>query len=256
MSYQLMGWAAEQQTGSITRKAVLMALANAANHHTGRCYPSVAKLCEETEGKPTAVKDALAALAEQGLIKRTRRRRRDGSLGTYEYTFPHVEEAADLEPGDGPLETADGSGLEPGDGSLNQEDLNQEATANAVAERDDLLSRPASVDRKATTAKERDDARAILRLWNDHAEQRLSNPDWFKTIIMRIREHPELSVQEHGEIIQRALADPWWKGKPSPAVLYGNGRVFEQALQAPPQAPAQRAHDIAQAEIDRLRRAS
>ena len=113
-----MAWAAEQRTGSGTRKAVLMALANVANHHSGECHPSVARLCEETEFGRTTVKEALTALVEQGLVTRQRRRRADGSLGTYTYTFPHVERADDLEPGDDP---SPGSGGDP----LNQEVLNQ-----------------------------------------------------------------------------------------------------------------------------------
>lgn len=101
MSVQLIAWALEQKTGSITRKAVLVALANASNHHTGKCCPSVKRICREIEAGPTAVKNALAQLAEQGLISRERRRRQDGALGTYEYTFPHVKPASDLETPDG-----------------------------------------------------------------------------------------------------------------------------------------------------------
>lgn len=84
-----MAWAAEQATGSPTRKAVLMALANAANHHTGSCHPSIERLAEETEFSPSAVKRALSELAAAGHITRKRRRRGDGSLGTYTYEFPH-----------------------------------------------------------------------------------------------------------------------------------------------------------------------
>lgn len=82
-----MAWATEQKTGSPTRKAVLLALANAANHHTGHCHPSVDRLCEETELGQTAVKNALSALVKDGFVSRQRKRRQDGSLGTYEYTL-------------------------------------------------------------------------------------------------------------------------------------------------------------------------
>lgn len=85
MSFQLMAWASEQRTGSPTRKAVLLALANAANHHTGRCHPSIERICDETELGRTAVKTALKDLADAGIIDRERARRKDGSLGTYEY---------------------------------------------------------------------------------------------------------------------------------------------------------------------------
>ena len=88
MSYQLMAWASAQTTGSPTRKAVLLALANRANHEDGLCYPSVELLAAETELSERAVRQALTDLAESGLISRTRRRRADGSLGVYDYYFP------------------------------------------------------------------------------------------------------------------------------------------------------------------------
>ena len=114
MSFQLMAWASEQRTGSPSRKAVLMALANAANHHSGKCHPSVARIAEETELSEPTVKRALADLAGAELIARKRRRRQDGSLGTYEYTFPprdHGEPPTDH--GD-PLTRDHGDPAEPG----------------------------------------------------------------------------------------------------------------------------------------------
>lgn len=93
MSYQLMAWAAQQTTGSATRKAVLLALANRANHDTGRCDPSVERICEETELAERSVRQALADLADTGLIQRERKRRADGSLGTYRYSFPLADPA-------------------------------------------------------------------------------------------------------------------------------------------------------------------
>lgn len=87
MSYQLMAWAAEQKTGSPTRKSVLLALANAANHHTGRCHPRIERLAEETECSEKTVRRALLDLVAAGLISRTRSRRQDGTLGTYQYTL-------------------------------------------------------------------------------------------------------------------------------------------------------------------------
>jgi hypothetical protein len=84
----MMAWASAQKTGSPTRKAVLLALANRVNHDTGQCNPSIEAICAETEYGPTAVKKALADLVEAGFIERKRNRRGDGSLGTYTYTFP------------------------------------------------------------------------------------------------------------------------------------------------------------------------
>jgi DNA-binding transcriptional ArsR family regulator len=91
VSVELMGWAYRQTVGSPTRKAVLVAVADAANGHTGKCCPSVEHLAEMTELDESTVRRALVRLVEDGYLARTRRRRPDGSLGVYDYTFPHTE---------------------------------------------------------------------------------------------------------------------------------------------------------------------
>lgn len=90
-----MAWASQQKTGSPTKKAVLLALANRANHDTGDCHPSVDTIAEETELGTATVKRALKDLADDGFVVRTRRRRKDGSLGTYSYEFATGSERAD-----------------------------------------------------------------------------------------------------------------------------------------------------------------
>lgn len=89
MSFQLMAWAVEQRTGSPVRKAVLLHLANCANHQTGDCHPSVEHLADETELGPRTVRRALKELEAAGYIGRERERLADGTLGGYTYTFPH-----------------------------------------------------------------------------------------------------------------------------------------------------------------------
>ncbi len=90
MSVQLIAWAYEQQVGSATEKTVLLALANAANHHTNQCNPRIDRLALETELGESTVRKALCSLADKGFIERERPRRGDGSLGVYRYTFPHL----------------------------------------------------------------------------------------------------------------------------------------------------------------------
>lgn len=90
MSVQLLSWAYEQRLGSPTEKAVLLSLANASNHHTGRCDPSVLRIAHETELGESTVRKALCSLEEKGLISRDRKRRSDGTLGTYSFVFPHL----------------------------------------------------------------------------------------------------------------------------------------------------------------------
>lgn len=91
MSVQAITWAYDQQTGSLARKAVLLALANCHNHHTGLCCPKVDTLAAEVEASEKTVRRALADLEELGMIERERERRSDGTLKTYTYRFPPLD---------------------------------------------------------------------------------------------------------------------------------------------------------------------
>jgi hypothetical protein len=86
------------------------------------------------------------------------------------------------------------------------------------------------VGKKKVTAAESELAVAVLAAWNERTGQSLGSREWLAKIVMRHREHPKLSVDEHSAVIASALADPWWTGAPSPAVVYGNGAVFETSL--------------------------
>ena len=88
MSIQLVSWALETPTGSVSRKVVLIALANATNHHTGLCCPSLKRLSAETDLSVSTVQRAIDGLIEMGLVAKSERRRRNGSLTSNEYTFP------------------------------------------------------------------------------------------------------------------------------------------------------------------------
>lgn len=250
MSFQLMAWAAKQRTGSTTRKAVLMALANAANHHTGRCDPSIEVICQEVEAGPTAVKNALAALAQDGFVERERRRREDGSLGTYRYTFPHLEtrdgqpQPAD-DPGSPEITTDARRLAEP---RTDLQELNQETNMNV----------PASVARQPVTISEARQSADILAYWNEATGQTLRAATWHAKIIARLREHPELSVGNHRKIIAATLAGPkWWDGEATPSIVYGNDAQFERCIataRAAQASPAESAFDIAARAIEEERR--
>jgi len=70
MSHQAVTWAVAQTTGTITRKAVLMGLANCHNHHTGRCFPLISRLAKELDCSERTVNRALADLEGFGFIER------------------------------------------------------------------------------------------------------------------------------------------------------------------------------------------
>lgn len=74
-------------------------------------------------------------------------------------------------------------------------------------------------------------AGAVLALWNERTRQRLASREWLAKVVMRIREHPELDLDDHERIIEAALSDPWWSGAPSISVVYGNATQFERSME-------------------------
>jgi DNA-binding transcriptional ArsR family regulator len=232
MSFQLMAWAVKQTVGSGPEKAVLLALSNAANHHTGRCCPSIPRLAEETEFSEPTVKRALRALAEKGIITRERQRRGDGSMGVYDYGFPLALSEPTRDHSDPPTtDQTDPLTTDQSDLAEPRRTLNQEESQGTPASPPPIVTRRGwKVDRQIVTATEDDFARAILAEWNRETGQALHSKDWLAKIVLRIREHPELTLDEHEHVIIANLAAPWWKGHPTPSVIYGNGAQFERAL--------------------------
>ncbi len=80
----------DQQGLTHTEKFVLVALSNAANHHTGQCNPRIDRLARETALGESTVRKALCGLTDKGFIRRERPRRADGTKGVYFYSFPHL----------------------------------------------------------------------------------------------------------------------------------------------------------------------
>lgn len=91
-------------------------------------------------------------------------------------------------------------------------------------------NRPVTVDRRTVKDDEYGNAVEILDEFNRLAGTRYASRDYVAKIIMRLREHPSLTVADHARVIAHALADPWWKGQPSPSVVYGNASLFERAV--------------------------
>lgn len=233
MSLQALGYAMSCRPGSPTKKLVLLALADCHNGQTGRCDPGIEYLSELTELGDRAIRTALAELVEMRIIGRTRKRDGHGHLGTYSYTFPLPAHSSSTAP-------ATDAGTPPARGAAqNQEEVlepGSESVANApdsqaVVPVVPLVPGPKTVDRKPTTPDERTFAWAILREWNQCFGQDLRSHDWVAKIIMRIREYPEATLADHTLIIETAKAHPWWKGPPTPSVVYGNGAQFERSIQ-------------------------
>lgn len=68
MSIHALSWALSQETGSSTRKAVLLALADRYNEDESAAWPSIAWIARVTEVHPRTVRRAIRELEELGLV--------------------------------------------------------------------------------------------------------------------------------------------------------------------------------------------
>lgn len=73
MSFKHMAWAMEVRVGDPLAKLLLVALADRADKETGQCWPSLSRLCEDTEMSKASVTRRLFYLEQRGFIHRTQR---------------------------------------------------------------------------------------------------------------------------------------------------------------------------------------
>jgi hypothetical protein len=97
---------------------------------------------------------------------------------------------------------------------------------------------PKTVNGKRVTRDEVASATSILDSFNEVSGRRFAGKEWLAKIVLRLREHPELALRRHREIIREQFEHPWWTGDPTPSVVYGNGAVFDRALNGVRGAPA------------------
>lgn len=226
MSTHHVAWAMDQTTGSPSRKAVLVALAEYANGTTGKCFPHVATIAKRTELSEATVKRALFDLALDGYFTRTRDRRPDGTQGGYHYQLPLVRVEAVTTSDPGVTVTPDpGITVTPHEPGTSLEPIPPVSPP---------VRKSWSVDRQRVTQVEEDLARQVLGSWNELTGQSLSATDHLGKIVMRLREHPDrMTVNDHHVMILALLGGPkWWEGAPSLSMIYGNAAQFERQIEA------------------------
>lgn len=89
MSIAALDWAFKQHIKSPGQKLVLVALANFCNE-SGHCFPSYKTVGEISGQSERTVMRHMSSLEDAGIVSRERRRRKDGSLSTYNIVL-HLE---------------------------------------------------------------------------------------------------------------------------------------------------------------------
>jgi hypothetical protein len=86
MSLRALTWAWEQELTNPSEKLVLLAIADHANDD-GMCWPSMSHVAERCLLSTRQIQRITEQLVHYGLVTRERRKRPDGTLGTYTYTL-------------------------------------------------------------------------------------------------------------------------------------------------------------------------
>lgn len=229
-----MSWVLEHSEEKLGRRLVLLVLADRAHEDGGGAWPSVENIAAAARLSKRQTHSCLRALEESGAIER------EGKSHTGTTIYRVIMESrggAEFAPSEdrgcdfvqeGVQSTASGSAETAPEPSL--EPSLEPSTTGGLQIREPHLALPTMVNRVKVGPKEGWLAREVLWQWNEQTGQRLASQDWLAKIIMRIREHPELTLPDHAHIIRHTLADPWWKGVASPSVIYGNGAQFEKSL--------------------------
>jgi hypothetical protein len=231
MSVHVTSWALRHSKSRLGDRLVLLVLADHAKDDGTYAWPSVPTIATQSNLSDRQVQRCLQNLVELGEIELQGK----SKSGTHIYAvagFIAHERGDNLSPPAEPLGvTSTTEGVTPMSPDLSVVQPSVEITPHKPPT--ELATAKAwKVDRVPVSFEDDQMARAVLAEWNELTEQRLTSKDWLAKIVMRVREHPDLSILDHGRVIRAALADPWWKGPASPSVVYGNGATFERALVA------------------------
>lgn len=243
------------ENASLTMGARMTLMCLASFAWKGDPFPGQERLGKMLGVTDRTVRDYLSELQREGYLKVSRRGR--GRTNVYRIvqtaylrSSPEDSSAQDAPTPDDDRNPA--SALDRNPASAPMKKTKDEEDEGKHTARAMTVIPTLTVDRKRATHGEMSLAQGVLREWNEQTGQSLSADGWLRKIIMRCREHPELTPDDHAHLIAKTLAFPWWKGAPTPSVIYGNDTVFDRALIGASQQQASVA-DIAQAEIDRLR---
>lgn len=255
MSVEASSWAIRQRDLTPGGKLLLLVLANAAGSD-GITFVGRATQAERCCCRPETVTENIKRLEVAGLVARVGRRRENGSR-TSDYTIlaPQAEDRGEM------ADASEDEYPEPVV-SLARGQLARGQVRKPNRQR---LGKPPSQVRKTGGPEQTEDpsvrlegvggkeegaqldlsggepngngggpealARLVLAVWNEETGQALRARGHVDLIARRVRENPRLRVEHHRLVIRRNLADPWWKGAPTPRVLYAKADLFESMVE-------------------------
>lgn len=191
------------------------------------CYPGQDKLYTEVPCSPRGLRNFLSELQKAGLVEVIRR----GLGRTNVYILHDIDNlfrparGSDPERNDVPPGSARGADQEGHEVPVPVTKTQRKKTQGNKSRY------PRTIGDRRVTATEGEMALSILEHWNAAACQSLSAQSFLEKILRRMREHPELSLDDHRRIIERILSgERWWSGTPDPRIIYGSDAQFESCM--------------------------
>lgn len=218
MAGKVVGWAFEQSRErglSPTQRFVLVAYGDNASEGEGKCWPDKEEIIEKTGYSQATVYRAIKELEAAELLTSTTDSKGRPCVYLSVPWFSHSEK--------------DDSQSEKKDSHSEKGTNTSEPSRNRHKRR-----RPKKeVGRKVVTEDEFALAAAVVLQFNSSAGTALSVDAHLTSIICRIRERPGYTEVHHRKIIEAVFAgEHWWKGAPTPKIIYGNPAIFEQSIES------------------------
>ncbi|HTU13691.1 MAG TPA: helix-turn-helix domain-containing protein [Solirubrobacterales bacterium] len=245
MSNAAQAWAWKQKTGHSTRKSILIALADHADH-LGRCWPGHDGIAEKVECDRRTVIRHIRQLERDGFLTVTRRRSEKGRQISNLYELRMTDWHPDVQ-GDAssrvtpaappPGDTGDRSRVtrstEPGDtGVIPEGDTDVTGTVKGTTKEPSVEPAPAP----STPTVHDDDrsrlARTLLQAFNSENGSMFQPGAYLLRIIDCVRSQPRLSEGEHLAVVAWSMRNPWWRDSvPHPGVIWGSTAQYERQVE-------------------------
>lgn len=251
MSVKAMTWAWERDIPE-GEKMVLLALADHADDR-GVCWPGQERIAGKVGCSGRTVARRLESLERAGLISRTARwgdKGRTSDLITLSLLADYPTERlpdklTTSHPCQGNRKNPSTPSVEDASHSSGNPSSDGSPDSDGKVGAGDPSTPAVTIDGKSLSDSEWARACAIVDEFNRLAGssyaligERGDATDSLKRIVMRLRENPEVDLDEHLAILGRVFADPWWEPetRPRPSFVYGP-RAFPRALSGGPRKP-------------------
>ena len=244
MSIHCLSHVMKHSEAQLGARLVLFVLAEHAHDDGSESYPSVETLVERSRLSRRSVQHALRRLEADGMITA------DGLGPRRTAKWRVVMGGADIAPPQdlqGELDDTGGRTSRPVGGeaaspepSFNPPEPSESPSPTIpremLADGRSLLRAKRKVERRLVTEDEMWIAAAALAAYNRAAQSDFGLGANLTSIVMRIRERPSWDAAKHVRLVQSAWRVRWWerrngKRRPTPQVIYGTARVFEQVAQ-------------------------